>query len=585
MDSHCIGRGMVVCALLALLSACGGADHGADPVAQPEADRAAAGFVAGSPNVAVADPAVPRPAGTPCSVTLYQDVIFNNYESRKFDYAARCPGPWSRIVLEADYSVSAGRQYDRTAHISIGSVNIYTGTTQEPSATVAPAWRVERDLSDYAPLFVQSGTGYTDLDNTVNQTYTGVLKGSARLLFYPVTDGARAAPAADLVLPLSEREDGRPLAVRDSDTALSKTITFPTNVVRAFIDVLAQGQSDDEFWWSCTPDALAATLDTCGGSAFREASVSIDDQPAGIVPVFPWIFTGGVNPLLWRPIPAVQTLNMMPHRVDLSPFAGMLSDGRAHKISVKVLNARNWFNVSATLLVFRDPGAPHTSGAVVGNDLRLPLELAVDNRLTTGAAGAIGGQLTTKSARSFRIAGYVLGSRGLEHLSVEQTMGFSNSQAFTATSNDFRQTATTRTRSTVTTLAGATSIERNFRFPFSFSIVVDKTLRMMASTMAYQQDQLVKSAGKTLYRSRVDSSTDSSYKRDGSPAVTSMRSSHHYLYEDTRGACVDRTVRSADGKLVAAIDGKRCGGKKYQVKPFGMGRSSALDYWLLLGKE
>jgi len=36
------------------------------------------------------------------------------------------------VVLEADDSVTAGRQYDRTAIVRLGGVNLYFGTTMEP---------------------------------------------------------------------------------------------------------------------------------------------------------------------------------------------------------------------------------------------------------------------------------------------------------------------------------------------------------------------------------------------------------------------------------------------------------------------
>ncbi len=97
----------------------------------------------GSPNVAVADPLVPRPPGTPCVVNLFTNQQFADFNSKPFSYTppANCPGPWQKVVLAADYNVTAGRQFDRTAEIWLGGAVIYFGTTQEPAATVAPSWR------------------------------------------------------------------------------------------------------------------------------------------------------------------------------------------------------------------------------------------------------------------------------------------------------------------------------------------------------------------------------------------------------------------------------------------------------------
>ena len=56
-------------------------------------------------------------------------------------------------------------------------------------------------------------------------------------------------------------------------------------------------------------------------------------------PVYPWIYTGGVDPYLWEPIPGVQTLNFIPSRVDITPFAGVLSNGQTQTVNVDVFRA------------------------------------------------------------------------------------------------------------------------------------------------------------------------------------------------------------------------------------------------------
>src|SRR6476469_5750475 len=75
----------------------------------------------GSSNTATADPPVSRPATTPCAVQLFSNVTFADFSPKPFTYAppAACPGPWAQIVLEADFSVTAGRQFDRTAQIAL----------------------------------------------------------------------------------------------------------------------------------------------------------------------------------------------------------------------------------------------------------------------------------------------------------------------------------------------------------------------------------------------------------------------------------------------------------------------------------
>src|SRR5207248_6643691 len=112
----------------------------------------------------------------------------------------------------------------------------------------------------------------------------------------------QAAPVtADVVLPLSSGPDGGTVGLNTTASQLSETFSLPLNIERAELDVFAQSQANDEFWYTCVPNDVAGELQSCGGTAFREAEVSIGGEPAGVAPVYPWIYTGGIDPLLWRP--------------------------------------------------------------------------------------------------------------------------------------------------------------------------------------------------------------------------------------------------------------------------------------------
>jgi len=91
-------------------------------------------------------------------------------------------------------------------------------------------------------------------------------------------------------------------------------------------------------------------------------SVTIDGQPAGVAPVYPWVYTGGVDPFLWEPIPGVQTLNFVAYRVDLTPFAGVLSNGQPHTVALSVHNVDSYFSATATLLLYLDHGSEAITG-------------------------------------------------------------------------------------------------------------------------------------------------------------------------------------------------------------------------------
>src|SRR5664279_1849250 len=147
--------------------------------------------VIGSANTVTANAPVPRPATTPCTVPLFTNLDFSDFDPKFFSYTppAGCPGPWAAVVFQADWSVDAGRQFDRTGEIWIGGANIFFGTTAEPSHDVERIWHTESNLTDYSPLFAVAQNGRVDLGNLVNDTYTSHIHGTASLQFYPLAQG------------------------------------------------------------------------------------------------------------------------------------------------------------------------------------------------------------------------------------------------------------------------------------------------------------------------------------------------------------------------------------------------------------
>src|SRR5271168_2316872 len=202
--------------------------------------------VVGSQNTVTADPPVAHPDEKPCVVQLYSGVPFANFTPKTYQYAppAGCPGPWDKVIFTADFNVSAGVQFDRTAEVFLGHVNIYYGTTAEPGSTLSPAWHVERDVTDYSALFESVQAGEVDLGNLVNSTFTGVITGSATLDFYPSKRRRSgddreddASRRADAVYALPNTAGGA-ATLNTTASQLAETFTLPTNVERAYLDVI-----------------------------------------------------------------------------------------------------------------------------------------------------------------------------------------------------------------------------------------------------------------------------------------------------------------------------------------------------------
>jgi hypothetical protein len=531
----------------------------------------------GSSNTVSADPPVARPRTTPCTVQLFQNLEFADFNIKPFSYAPPpgCPGPWAKVVFTADFTVTAGRQFDRTAKFFLGGVNLYFGTTAEPRASLSPSWHVESDVTDLGALLRSAQNGFANIGNFVGVsagvTYTGIIFADAQLEFYPVSfkSGERPTRAPDVVIGLQGDGDGATLNTTGSQ--LSKTLTLPTNVESAYLDVIAQSQSNDEFWYLCVPDDLAAALQSCGSTAFRETEVSIDGQPAGVAPVYPWIYTGGIDPFLWEPIPGVQTLNFKPYRVDLTPFAGQLSDGQPHTVALSVFNANNNFVATATLLLYTDPGARKVVGSVVRNELAAVPSPNVTNNVTVGPDGDASGAVIVASERQFEITGYVRTSHGIIETTVKQALSFKNSQNFTINATAFVQDlsqSTTLNAKTITRgIFFVAEDDRKLSYPLTihFGQTTNPDGSLSVNTIAKQRylaEDARRLDGITVFSdetsNEVSSADTLSFDNAGTRTGNTGASSQDYLTKDSQGRCYNRMLTSVNDVLTGYKDGSRC---------------------------
>ncbi|HEU4731490.1 MAG TPA: peptide-N4-asparagine amidase, partial [Kofleriaceae bacterium] len=438
---------------------------------------------------------------------------------------------------------------------------------------VAPSWHVENDVTDATALLAGPEPGMVQLDNLVNDTFTGVLTGSAELRFYPVARHRAAPRTPDAVLPLSNSPVGGTVALATTDSALARTFTLPTNIERAVLDVYAQSQSADEFWYTCVPDELSATLQSCGATGFREAEIAIDGRPAGVAPIFPWIFTGGIDPNLWKPIPGVQTLNFQPYRVDLTPFAGVLSNGQPHEIAVRVFNANQFFATTATLLVFLDRGATRVTGEVVADTLSAAPSPEVSSSIATASDGTISGPVRVRSARQYRIAGFVDTSHGRVSTEITGDIQFANRQQFDITAARYHQqiAQTTAIATRISTVAHGRRSEQlsQLDWPLSvdFSFASNPDGSAAQTTSIDQRferaDSLLAARRLTEFRivsNHVAPSDTLNFDATGAfTGSTGQASAQQYFAADSHGGCTSREITAAGGLLTSVVDGRACG--------------------------
>jgi hypothetical protein len=529
----------------------------------------------GSSNPVSAEPLVSRPATKPCVVPLLTEAEFANFTPNPISYTppSGCPGPWAKVVLTVDLTVTAGVQYDRTAEFILGGANIFYGTTAEPSSTFSPAWHVERDVTDLSAIFRTAQTGKAEIGNLVNSTYTGIIYANAALEFYPASWKTPAPPVPDIVVPVNG-PGGDAGTLNTTGDQITQVLNLPTNLERLYLDVVAQSQSNDEFWYFCVPNDQTGPLESCGNTAFRETEISIDGKPAGVAPVFPWIFTGGIDPYLWEPITGVQTLDFKPYRVDLTPFAGLLSDGAAHTIAVGVYNADSYFLATANLLAYTDHGRTHTSGGLLSNTLTLAPEPTVNENLMTAADGTVTGTVAVGSKRNFAIHGYVETSHGRVDTTVQQTVDFLSTQTFdvnAAVGPDVQNTVQTSTVDSVTTTQNGPLFETNtqhFSYPLTidYSYVINangSSTQAVTSNQQYSVTEAQAINGFTVFKKQADEevhSTDTlQFNASGYlTAPGNGSSSARYTSNDSLGNCYSRSLTAAAQKLTSVTDGKGC---------------------------
>jgi hypothetical protein len=537
--------------------------------------------VIGSSNPVSAEPPVTRPSTTPCVVPLLTNQQFINYNNVNFSYAppSGCKGPWSKVVLTADFNVSAGTQYDRTGSFYIGGANVYFGTTAEPRSNLSPSWHVERDITDLSALLTTAQPGLAVLGNFYGVSggvdYNGLITGSAELEFYPSGPADPAPKEPDVVLPLNTA--GGTTGLNTTADRLTGTFaSLPRNIEGAYLELFAQSQATDEFWYSCSPNSVAMQLDdNCGNTGFRETEVYIDGKAAGIAPVFPWVYTGGIDPNFWEPITGVQTLNFKPYLVDLSPFAGLLSDGQQHTVAMGVFNADSAFDVTGTLLLYLDKASAQVTGAVTQNTLGAAPTPYIQAQAPVDATGTTHGETLVTSLRAFQLSGYVQTSHGLVTTTVAETVDFGNYQLLNFNNNtglytqDIAQASGAYSVTRRQTGAMVEETQKTTFYPFTFNYDYVSNAdgsgnfygHVYQQDFEYEKDLLNGAATYSKGSQEVVGTTDQyTYNASGALVTQSTQSNGSYLSTDTLGHCFSRQLTANALALATLVDGTDCGG-------------------------
>ncbi|WP_254647145.1 peptide-N4-asparagine amidase [Streptomyces sp. GbtcB6] len=482
---------------------------------------------------------VPKEAKS-CQVTL-AEAQFRDFTPYRGTYTPPqgCGDRWSKVVLRLDGKVK-GRQYDRLGYLHVGGVEVLRTSTPEPSPD-GIEWHVEKDVTRYSDTFRSTQDVEMLIGNVVDDTYTGVIDVKATLTFYA---GRPEASVPDKVLTLAD----------------GTTLTTPRNSERIVAEVYATGSGGgcEEFWYLTVADPASYSCKADKGP-YREVQIKVDGQLAGIAAPFPNVWTGGwSNPFLWYVVPGPRAFDVKPIEYDLTPFAGLLNDGRPHSVEVSVAGVpegQSGWSAPVNVLVWQDAHRAHVTGKVTEVKASEPANSSV----YTPGSGEY--RVDTDAGHRLTVAGYVDTSHGRVTTTVGRTLANTSVHRWNDGETTDALDATWTDDQSVTVRAGGaprtTRTDRTYTMSGAITVGTDDRLRTVL-TLGDRAAVTEARGGRRTGWSRLDDtySGDATYTlnvpRDQRHAVG--RSSERYRLYGSDG-CYDRSLATEQGVLTVDRSG------------------------------
>uniref|UniRef100_A0A5B6YK70 Peptide N-acetyl-beta-D-glucosaminyl asparaginase amidase A N-terminal domain-containing protein n=1 Tax=Davidia involucrata TaxID=16924 RepID=A0A5B6YK70_DAVIN len=537
------------------------------------------------------------PRTKPCSYLILQHDFGYTYGKppvlAEYSPPSNCPSHnFAKIVLEWK-ATCRGTQYDRIFGVWLGGVELLRSCTAEPRAT-GIVWTVKKDITRYYSLLMTNQTLAVYLGNVVDSTYTGVYHVNITIHFYPPevhynsyepnsdnsVNGYHSG--ADLILPISRNlplNDGLWFEIENSNDIESKEFKIPQNAYRAVLEVYVSFHENDEFWYSNFPNEYIAAnnlTDTPGNGPFREVVVSLDGMVVGAVWPFTVIYTGGVNPLLWRPITGIGSFDLPSYDIEITPFLGMILDGKTHEFAFSVTNALNVWYIDANLHVWLDKKSQKSEGKLLKIN-SLPLLVSLVSNFT-----GLNGTFLTSVSRSISSTGWVKSSYGKITSNSIQEFNYSNSMVMGNDGNsqivnqiiDFNDSVSAKTPNS------SIHLKKSFkRFPlYLYSDSVDQGNETYASivnlTLGYNEER-VKTAGFGFSVSSLKNlQNGQGYMLVKDNLVVSGLASTQqvYRYNGSRKFCYFRNVSSTNYTILYDSEDSTCSKRRRSYLGFGLAK-------------
>jgi hypothetical protein len=250
-------------------------------------------------------------------------------------------------------------------------------------------------------------------------------------------------------------------------------------------------------------------------------------------------------------IPGPRAFDVKPIEYDLTPFAGLLNDGRPHQVDVSVVGfpaGQTGWSTPVNVLVWQDAKSAHVTGALT--EVKAG-ELANSTTYTPGSEN----RLDTEGGHRLTVAGYVDTSHGRVRTTVSRTLANTSTHRWTDGENTDGLKATWTDDETVTVdgrgPAGVTRTQRTYTMDGTTTLGADDRLRTVL-TLGDRAAVVETRGGRRTAWSRLDDTYagDATYTanvpRDQRHAVGTT-SERYRLYGS--GGCYDRSVVAVQGVL------------------------------------
>jgi len=480
-----------------------------------------------------AAPPVTKPSGRSCQVTV-AEARFRDFTPYTGTYTPPedCGDRWSKVVLRLDGKVQ-GRQFDRLGYLHIGGVEVFRTSTPQPSPD-GIEWSVEKDVTRYSDTLRAGQDVEMLIGNVVDDTYTGIIDVKVTLTFYA---GARTAESAP----------DRVLTLKDD------TLTTPRNSERIVAEVYATGSGGgcEEYWYLTVPGDAPYSCRSDDGP-YREVQIKVDGQLAGIAAPFPTVWTGGwSNPFLWYVVPGPRAFDIKPIEYDLTPFAGLLDDGRPHQVEVAVVGVsegQSGWSTPVNVLVWQDARSTHVTGKLTAHR---------STGLTNSSTYTPGSQhrVDTEGDHRFTATGYVDTSHGRVTTTVRRSLANTSTHRWADGENPDALEATWTDDESVTVggrgPAHTTRTRRTYTMDGETTIGTGDRLRTVL-TLGDRAEITQTLGGRRTAWSRLDDT----YAGDATYTINVPRDQRHavgttserYRIRGSAG-CYDRSLRTVQGVL------------------------------------